>query len=107
MGKFWVTAVVAMVVSWGAGASETEIPNIDVEAHCKRAADLFDGSRSVELTCLKQEQESYGAVKAKWDDYPAAVRAVCAKQPSYQFVFFCLDREVKAAAEIEKFEFKR
>ena len=89
-------AALLLVMPTLATAADLEIPKLDVEANCELAAELSYGSRSTKLTCLRQEQEAYNGLKARWPKVPPEVREACAHEGSYQFMSFCLDREVAA-----------
>ncbi len=94
-------------------AGQLKLPDIDVVPHCRDAAALGAqtgiGSKSVFLTCMKQEQEHYDNLKAsKWQDSSEEVRKVCAPiGATYESIDFCLDRESQANEELKTFKFKK
>lgn len=97
-----------------AGAARAEMPDYDVNAHCKAIA-AFGGAPSQTLlnACLQQEQAAYDHLKPSWDALPVAMREHCNSiarfggPGSFTLLDACVDQENAAARNNATFQFKR
>lgn len=100
--------IVITCLPFSAFADTLPLPDFDVNRHCENAARASGTlSKSILLVCLEQEQEAYNKLKIKWPRMPDDVQRVCLDEPSYQFVYFCLDREIAAAEKLKHFQFSK
>ena len=97
-----------------AAGARAEMPNYDVDAHCKEIASLGGESSQLMLNaCYKQEQAAYDQLKPTWDQLPAAMRAHCDRIASlggggsFLMLNACVDQEQQAAQQNGSFKFKR
>jgi hypothetical protein len=96
----WVVVVlcVAMVTS----ASAQDIPEFNVERHCKSVSAMTGGGAMMLKACYEQEQSTYDAVKAEWPSLDPKSRRHCIGQarilapPSYMMLHACVQQEMSA-----------
>ena len=105
-GAIGLLAALAAVPAWA------EMPNYDVEAHCKKLASIGGSSQSLLNACLHSEQDAYDGLKPKWDGLPEAMRLHCDHLAglgggSYSLLQACVASEQDASRNNEQFKFKR
>lgn len=104
--------VLALVLIAAPGAARAEMPNYDVEAHCRQVGQVAGGSQEMENFCLRQEQSAYDSLKPVWDGLPASLRSHCDQVAqmaggSFEMLKFCVGQEIKAARANQRFHFQR
>ena len=114
MKTFAVALALGLTIAGAAGAARAEMPDYDVNAHCKAIA-AFGGAPSQTLlnACLQQEQAGIRSSQANWDALPVAMREHCdfiarfGGPGSFTLLDACVDQENAAARNNATFQFKR
>lgn len=98
-----VVTACALVCVLTTGAFAQEIPEFNVERHCKSMAAMGGtGSNFMLKACYEQEQSTYDAVKAEWQNVDGKTRRHCIGMaraigtPSYFMLHACVQQELSA-----------
>jgi hypothetical protein len=101
-----------MLATTPLSAALAEMPNYDVDAYCKRVADLAGSSQQMLKLCIAQEQRSYDHLKPDWDRLPSTMRSYCdrvanAAGQSFHMLELCIAQEQAAKRDNDGTKFKR
>jgi hypothetical protein len=110
--KYAAAMVIAAMAVAGASSARAEMPNYDVEGHCKQVGDAVGGSEEIRQACLQEEQAAYDKLKPKWDGLPTAMKNHCdqvgrAVGESFEILQACVEQEIQATKANQQFQFKR
>jgi len=106
-----IGAVAAALLAVEARAQD--IPEFNVERHCKSMAAMSGGSNFMLKACYDQEQATYDAAKAEWPTLDGKIKKHCIGMarmggpPSYFMLHTCIQQEVSAKEAAGGFKLKR
>lgn len=107
-----IGAGVGLVLLAGDVAAQ-DLPEFNVERHCKSMSAMSGGSNFMLKACFDQEQATYDAAKAEWSALDAKIKRHCLQMarmggtPSYFMLQACIEQELSAKEAASGFKFKR